>query len=115
MILKLLKTDKPILLNEIKIIENKQQRKQTLTVPTNQEALEKIKATPGGANLIPEQQFNKKFTLNFSDTLALTPGVYAQKRFGEDMVAKLEVYYQHLYDVPVGTEVSNRFSLINMD
>lgn len=36
-----------------------------------------------------------------------------QKRFGEDMVAKLEVYYQHLYNLPVANNDTSYYATIN--
>ena len=49
--------------------------------------------------------------------LELTKSAHFVVGFGhqinENISLKSEIYYQHLYDVPVGTEVSNRFSLIN--
>src|SRR5690606_39652982 len=41
--------------------------------------------TPGGVALVPSETFEDRYTLNFEDTLARTPGVYAQKRFGEEV------------------------------
>lgn len=57
----------------------------TKTVPSNTEAAEIINRTPGGVAVVGSEQFEDKYTLNFEDTLALTPGVYAQKRFGEEV------------------------------
>jgi iron complex outermembrane receptor protein len=54
-------------------------------VPGNAEATEIIQRTPGGVAVVGSEAFEDKYTLNFEDTLALTPGVYAQKRFGEEV------------------------------
>ncbi len=57
----------------------------TNTVPSNQEATAIIKRTPGGVAVVDSEQFENTYTLNFEDTLALIPGVFAQKRFGEEV------------------------------
>ena len=57
----------------------------TKTVPGNAEATEIIQRTPGAVAVVGSEHFEDKYTLNFEDTLALTPGVYAQKRFGEEV------------------------------
>lgn len=59
--------------------------KGTLTVPSNTQATHEIQRTPGGVAVVPSEQFEDSYTLNFEDTLKLTPGVYAQKRFGEEV------------------------------
>ncbi|QPJ60925.1 MAG: TonB-dependent receptor [Candidatus Nitronauta litoralis] len=74
-----------IQLKEVQVIADKEKIKSTLTVPSNQDALKEIQSTPGGANIVAEEKFEKKYTQSFADTLALTPGVYAQKRFGEEV------------------------------
>lgn len=55
------------------------------TVPSNAEAREIIQRTPGGVALVPASTFEDRYSLSFEDTLALTPGVYAQQRFGEEV------------------------------
>lgn len=57
----------------------------TKTVPSNAEAREIIQRTPGGVSVVGSENFEDKYALSFEDTLALTPGVYAQKRFGEEV------------------------------
>ncbi|PIR39824.1 MAG: hypothetical protein COV35_00565 [Alphaproteobacteria bacterium CG11_big_fil_rev_8_21_14_0_20_39_49] len=57
----------------------------TKTVPSNIEALEIIRRTPGGVAVVDAADFENKYTLNFEDTLKLTSGVYAKKRFGEEV------------------------------
>jgi iron complex outermembrane receptor protein len=56
-----------------------------MTVPTTEDAEREIKKTPGGVAVVASEQFENRYSLNFEDTLALTPGVYAQKRFGEEV------------------------------
>jgi len=57
----------------------------TKTVPSNKEAKKIIETTPGGVAIVDSERFEDRYSLNFEDTLALTPGVYAQKRFGEEV------------------------------
>lgn len=57
----------------------------TKTVPSNAQATETINRTPGGVAVIGSKQFEDRYTLNFEDSLQLTPGIYAQKRFGEEV------------------------------
>ncbi|MEP0070929.1 TonB-dependent receptor [Pyruvatibacter sp.] len=57
----------------------------TKTVPSNADAERTIKRTPGGVAVVDAEDFEDSYTLNFEDTLALTPGVYAQKRYGEEV------------------------------
>ncbi len=56
-----------------------------LTVPDNAAATREIQQTPGGVAVVDAKDFADKYTLNFEDTLAYIPGVYAQKRFGEEV------------------------------
>ncbi len=51
----------------------------TRTVPTTEEAVRELRKTPGGVAVVASEQFENRYSLNFEDTLALTPGVYAQK------------------------------------
>jgi iron complex outermembrane receptor protein len=55
------------------------------TVPTVQAATRAINQTPGGVEVVPFQDIEKKYIQNFQDTLSFVPGVYAQKRFGEEV------------------------------
>lgn len=59
--------------------------KTSLTVPDNASATKEIQQTPGGVKVVDAKDFEDKYSLNFEDTLAYTPGVYAQKRFGEEV------------------------------
>ncbi|MGP0630798.1 TonB-dependent receptor family protein [Nitrospina sp. 32_T5] len=76
---------KEIVLKEIEVVGKKEKPKGTLTVPSNAEAEKEIKKAPGGVNVVTEESFEDTYTLNFEDTLALVPGAYAQKRFGEEV------------------------------
>jgi iron complex outermembrane receptor protein len=59
--------------------------KDSLTVPSNATATQEINQTPGGVAVVGAESFKDKYTMNFEDTLAYVPGVYAQKRFGEEV------------------------------
>ncbi len=57
----------------------------SLTVSNNSQAREEIYKTAGGVAVVGDESFENRFTLNLQDTLFLTPGVYTQKRFGEEV------------------------------
>ncbi|MDX1974550.1 MAG: TonB-dependent receptor [Rickettsiales bacterium] len=57
----------------------------SLTVPDNATANQEIQKTPGGVEVVDAKDYEDKYSLNFEDTLAYVPGVYAQKRFGEEV------------------------------
>ncbi len=58
---------------------------QSDTVPTVAAAERAIRQTPGGVAVVPFKDIEKKYIQNFQDTLSFVPGVYAQKRFGEEV------------------------------
>ena len=62
-----------------------QNKKGTLTVPSNLDAAKIIERTPGGAAVVDSKVFEKKFSVNFEDTLSFIPGVFATKRFAEEV------------------------------
>jgi len=72
----------PVQLPAITVIAN---AKSSLTVPSNSQAREEINQTPGGVAVVDSKTFENKYTLNLQDTLTYVPGVYAQKRFGEEV------------------------------
>ncbi|GDX36476.1 TonB-dependent receptor [Alphaproteobacteria bacterium] len=57
----------------------------SLTVDDNSQALREINKTAGGVAVVDAKTFENKYSLNLSDTLANVAGVYAQKRFGEEV------------------------------
>ncbi len=57
----------------------------TLTVPNNAEATRIIQRTPGGVYVIGAKRFKDRFSINYQDTLSHVPGVYATKRFAEEV------------------------------
>ncbi|NJC09887.1 TonB-dependent receptor family protein [Polymorphobacter fuscus] len=48
-------------------------------------ARERIARTPGGASVTEASEFADRLAVNFRDTLAFAPGVFAQSRFGEEV------------------------------
>ncbi|MGH1349190.1 MAG: TonB-dependent receptor family protein [Methyloligellaceae bacterium] len=67
------------------IVVNAETYTGTQTVPSNSEAQRVIEKTPGGVAVVWSENFKDKYSLNFEDTLSGTPGVYARKRFGEEV------------------------------
>lgn len=57
----------------------------TLTVPSNLEAAKIIQRTAGGAAVVDSKAFENDFAQNFEDTLSFVPGVFATKRFAEEV------------------------------
>lgn len=57
----------------------------TLTVPNNFEAKKIIQRTPGGVYVVGSEVFEDKYSLNFQDTVSHVPGVFATKRFAEEV------------------------------
>ena len=55
------------------------------TVPTVKEATRTIQQTPGGVEVVPLEDIENRYIQNFQDTLSFVPGVFAQKRFGEEV------------------------------
>ena len=60
-------------------------KKGTLTVPSNIDAAKIVERTAGGAAVVDSKAFEKKFSVNFEDTLSFVPGVFARKRFSEEV------------------------------
>lgn len=48
-------------------------------------AREAVVATPGGVDLVPASEFEDRLAVSLRDTLAFSPGVYAQPRFGQEV------------------------------
>ncbi len=57
----------------------------TLTVPNNFDAKRIIQRTPGGVYVVGAEVFEDKYSLNFQDTVSHVPGVFATKRFAEEV------------------------------
>ena len=72
----------PTQLPAVTVIENAES---SLTVLSNSQAREEINQTPGGVAVVDSKTFENKYSLNLQDTLTYVPGVYTQKRFGEEV------------------------------
>jgi iron complex outermembrane receptor protein len=57
----------------------------TLTVPNNFDAKRIIQRTPGGVYVVGAEVFEDRYSLNFQDTVSHVPGVFATKRFAEEV------------------------------
>ena len=62
-----------------------EKKKGTLTVPSNIDAAKIVERTAGGAAVVDSKAFEKKFSVNFEDTLSFVPGVFTRKRFAEEV------------------------------
>jgi len=60
-------------------------KKGSLTIPSNIDAAKIVERTAGGAAVVDSKAFEKKFSVNFEDTLSFVPGVFARKRFAEEV------------------------------
>ncbi|WP_324739962.1 TonB-dependent receptor [Tsuneonella sp. CC-YZS046] len=49
------------------------------------EAEQKAQATPGGANVVSHEDYADRTVVSLRDTLAFSPGVYTQPRFGQEV------------------------------
>lgn len=48
-------------------------------------AEERVEATPGGADIVPHEDYVDRSLVSLRDTLAFSPGVYTQPRFGQEV------------------------------
>lgn len=49
------------------------------------EAAEQVRQTPGGVDVVAAEEFADRLAVNLRDALALSPGVYTQPRFGQEV------------------------------
>ncbi|WP_157073594.1 TonB-dependent receptor family protein [Sphingomonas soli] len=49
------------------------------------EAIQRVRETPGGSNVVPATDFENRETVSLRDALAFSPGVYSQPRFGQEV------------------------------
>lgn len=49
------------------------------------EAIQKVNETPGGANVVAAPEFEDKLALSLRDALAMSPGVFTQPRYGQEV------------------------------
>lgn len=54
------------------------------TVESVAAARARMSAIPGGAAVVDSRSFENKYVLDFKDMLGLTPGIFAQPRYGEE-------------------------------
>jgi len=59
---------------------------QALTTTSVEEAQEKLESVPGATTLVKEEKIREGFTRSLQEALSVTPGVFAQSRFGTDEV-----------------------------
>jgi len=52
---------------------------------TSDAAEERVRQTPGGADVVTYQDYADKTAVSLRDTLAFSPGVYTQPRFGQEV------------------------------
>ncbi|MGV8996069.1 MAG: TonB-dependent receptor family protein [Parvibaculaceae bacterium] len=57
----------------------------TLTSPGVSDVQRDLSEMPGAVGVIPADKFADKFASNLEDTFSLTPGVFARKRFGQEI------------------------------
>lgn len=50
-----------------------------------EEAIQRVRETPGGSNVVPASDFENREAVSLRDVLAFSPGVYAQPRFGQEV------------------------------
>jgi iron complex outermembrane receptor protein len=62
------------------------ERQSTIIVTAQIDAARKqVQQTPGGVDLVDNGQFGDKLAVSLRDTLAFSPGVYTQPRFGQEV------------------------------
>ena len=57
----------------------------SLTGPSINQEKEKLSRVPGAVDLVPAEDYKDKFVQNFKDALGDVPGVFAEKRWGEEV------------------------------
>ncbi|MGC4251836.1 MAG: TonB-dependent receptor [Sphingobium sp.] len=53
--------------------------------PVIQEAAAKVARTPGGVDVVAAEDYEDRLAVSLRDTLAFSPGVYTQPRFGQEV------------------------------
>lgn len=61
------------------------EREGSLTVPGVDAAERELARIPGGVALVSAEAFEQRYALNVKDMLALTPGVFAEQRWAEEV------------------------------
>ncbi|MCE9649329.1 MAG: TonB-dependent receptor [Parvibaculum sp.] len=60
-------------------------RSGTLTAPGVSEKQRELARMPGAVGLVPADKFKDTYAANLEDTFAFTPGVFASKRYGQEV------------------------------
>jgi len=65
--------------------DDEQQPSIVITGERLNDAAEEVASRPGGADLVPAEEYENKVAVSLRDALAFSPGVYAQPRFGQEV------------------------------
>ena len=57
----------------------------SLTAPSINQKKEELSRVPGGVDLVPAEDYQDKYVVNLKDALNDVPGVFAEKRWGEEV------------------------------
>jgi iron complex outermembrane receptor protein len=57
----------------------------SLTAPSIAQAQAKFARIPGAVDIVPAEQYSKKYATGMKEILSGTPGVFVQQRYGEEM------------------------------
>lgn len=57
----------------------------TMTAPGIPETLKALEQMPGAVGIVAADTFKDKYAANLEDTFAMTPGVFARKRYGQEV------------------------------
>lgn len=74
------RAEEPVILDPVEVTA----RKQSLTVPTIDAARADLSRTPGGVEVVDAERYLTGRASTVADTFFLSPGVFAQPRFGSD-------------------------------
>lgn len=66
-------------------LDNVDARPGTLTAPGIQEKQRELARMPGAVGIVPADKFKDKYAANLEDTFAFTPGIFARKRYGQEV------------------------------
>jgi len=57
----------------------------TLTAPGVAETQANLSKSPGAVGIVPADKFKDKYAANLEDTFSFTPGIFARKRYGQEV------------------------------
>ncbi len=66
------------------LVVKAEREKRSLTTPTAEESRRELNKTPGAVEVVDAERFLQGRASTVADTFALSPGVFAQSRFGSD-------------------------------